>query len=282
MGTLLRIKTSVILLSLLAGCAGLPPGSLSLTDSLLSEARQAIDAGDLATALVKLRQLQSMDARSGDVLRLSARLHEQLGDTASLQAVHLQILENNPQDVQSLVWLGLQALRSSKLNVAADYLQQALTLDPYQWQALNGLGVIADNESRSMDAQIYFQRGLALIPGHPKLTANLGWSKVLTGELEEAEKLLRDALRTAPDVLATRSNLAWCIALQGRYEHALDLYAELYGQATAFNNVGYAAALRGDTLIAQHYLQQAISSRPSFYTKAANNLARIAPARIQR
>jgi len=111
--------------------------------------------------------------------------------------------------------------------------------------------------------------------GHPKLTADLGCSKVMPGELQEAEILLQDALKTASDVATTRSNLAFCIALQGRYDQALQIYTDLYGQSTAFNNVGYAAMLRGDKEIAGTYLQQAISSRPSFYAKAAKNLARV-------
>jgi Flp pilus assembly protein TadD len=272
-----------ILLLLLAGCAATPAGpSQSAAAILLAETELALNAGDLATAMAKLRRLQSVDPANRDGLRLSARLYAQIGDTAAQQEVTARILEHDPQDVQALAWLGLSALRSSQLTVAADYLQQVVAIDPFHWQALNGLGVIADAEGRPADAQIHYRQGLALIPGHPKLTANLGWSKVLSGELQEAEILLQNALKTAPDVIATRSNLAFCVALQGRYDQAMQMYTTLYGEATALNNVGYAAMLRGDDKVAETYLQQAISSRPSFYAKAAKNLARVGSSSLQR
>lgn len=270
------LRINFLLALLLAGCTTMPAGTVqSEADLILAETELAMNKGDLATALVKLRRLQSIDPVNRDGLRLSARLYAQIGDTAAEQLATEQILEHDPRDVQALAWLGLSALRSGQLSVAADYLQQVVTIDPYHWQALNGLGVIADAEGRPADAQVYFRRGLAIIPGHPKLTANLGWSKVLAGELAEAEVLLQDSLKTAPDVLATRSNLAFCIALQGRYEQAMEIYTALYGEATASNNVGYAAMLRGDDKVAETFLQQAISSKPSYYAKAAKNLARI-------
>ena len=270
------LRINFLLSLLLAGCTTMPAGTVqSEADLILAETELAMNKGDLATALVKLRRLQSIDPVNRDGLRLSARLYAQIGDTAAEQLATEQILEHDPRDVQALAWLGLSALRSGQLSVAADYLQQVVTIDPYHWQALNGLGVIADAEGRPADAQVYFRRGLAIIPGHPKLTANLGWSKVLAGELAEAEVLLQDSLKTAPDVLATRSNLAFCIALQGRYEQAMEIYTALYGEATASNNVGYAAMLRGDDKVAETFLQQAISSKPSYYAKAAKNLARI-------
>jgi len=278
----LRINSFILLVLLVTGCAAIPAGSSqSETDSLLAQTELALNAGDLATALVKLRALQGIDPANPDGLRLSARFYAQIGDTEAQQLVTAQILEQNPHDVQALAWLGLSALRSGQLTVAAAYLQQVAAIDPFQWQALNGLGVIADAEGRSADAQFYFRQGLAVIPGHPKLTANLGWSKVLSGELQEAEVLLQDALKTAPDVLATRSNLAFCIALQGRYDQARQMYTTLYGEATALNNVGYAALLRGEREVAETYLQQAISSRPSFYAKAAENLALIESSSLQ-
>ena len=278
----LRTSSFILLTVLFAGCATTPAGLLqSEADSLVAETEQALSIGDLPTALVKLRALQTIDSANPDGLRLSARLYAQIGDTEAQQLATAQILEHNPKDVQALVWLGLSALRAGQLIVAEDYLQQAIAVDPRHWQALNGLGVIADAEGRPVDAQVYFQTGLAVIPGHPKLTANLGWSKVMSGELQEAEILLQDALKTAPDVVATRSNLAFCIALQGRYDQALQIYTDLYGQSTAFNNVGYAAMLRDDNEIAAIYLQQAISSRPSFYAKAAKNLARIESYSLQ-
>jgi len=274
--SILRINSFIILLLLFAGCVALPAEPVQgEAEALLAEAELALNAGDLATALVKLRRLQSTEPANREGLRLSARLYGQIGDTASQQLVTAQILEQAPHDVQALAWLGLSALRSGQHTVAADYLHRVVSIDPFHWQALNGLGVIADAEGRFGDAQAYFQRGLAVIPGHPKLTANLGWSKVLAGDLQEAEILLQDALKTAPDVLATRSNLAFCIALQGRYDQAMQIYTALYGEATAFNNVGYAAMLRADDRAAQIYLQRAISSKPSFYAKAAENLARV-------
>ncbi len=272
----LRINSFILTTLLFAGCATLPAApSHTEVDALLSETELALNAGDLASALVKLRRVQGLDPDNRDGLRLSERLYAQIGDTAAQQLATAQILKHDPHDVQALAWLGLSALRNGQLTVAAEYLQQVVLIDPFHWQALNGLGVIADTEGRPSEAQVYFQRGLAHIPGHPKLTANLGWSMVLSGDLQKAEVLLQDSLKTAPEVLATRSNLAFCIALQGRYEQAMQIYTDLYGEATAFNNVGYAAMLRGDSEVAETYLQQAISRRPSYYAKAAKNLARI-------
>jgi Flp pilus assembly protein TadD len=266
----------LLIVLLFAGCASAPHGAPA-ADILTTrmEAAAALNAGDLPTALVSLRSLQARGDTSVETLKLTARLHTQTGDAEALYRVNEQIIAQDPSELQSLTLLGIAAVRRGELAIAAEYLQRAVVVDPRHWPAHNGLGVIADKEHRFADAERHFKRALEILPGHPRLIGNMGWSKLLSGQLEEAQALLEQALLLAPEEKITRSNLALSLALQGHYERARSLYTELYGEAAAANNLGYAAMVRGDDAAAAAFLRDAIHARASFYTRAANNLARV-------
>lgn len=266
--------------TLLIMCFALLSGCVSINDvpetpdasTLMVQAEQAMDSGDLDTARYSLGQLLQSSPRDVEALQLLLRLHTMIDNEEGQRAVADQLLELRPRHGQSLERLGLLALAHGQLQAAADYLGEAVTAEPERWAAWNGLGIVADSQRKHDDAKNYFLRGLDVMPGHPRLTANLGWSRLLAGQTQEAEQLLRESAKNAPDDLTTRSNLAFCIALQGRYTEAMRLYEELYGKSVAANNVGYAALLRQDDESASRYFRDALQLEPSFYRKAANNL----------
>jgi Flp pilus assembly protein TadD len=243
-----------------------PPVDLALVE-------QALDEGDLAAAQVNLRHIRERNADDLQILGLMARLLAVTESDQALNEVVQQILTVDPENAFGLEQLGLLRLAEGRLMSASSYLTLAVAIDPKRWQAWNGLGIIADAETRYQDAHDSFERALALVPGHPKVMANLGWSRLLDADYEAAESLLRESLEMAPDSMTTRSNLAFAIALQGRYAEAMTLYERLYDRPTAANNVGYAALVRGDDQDARKYLELALELKPTYYRRAANNLA---------
>jgi Flp pilus assembly protein TadD len=257
---------------LLSACATVSELPSAPAD-LRAEAEQALDEGDLATALSKLRQTYAFDPQNVETLRLLARLYDVSNSPADRQQVLQQIVTLDNANAFGFEQLGLLTLSSDNPTQAKTYLQIAHALEPERWMTLNGLGVIADAQELFEEAESFFNKALIIVPGHPQVIANLGWSKLLSGELEAAESLLKESLQIEPDSLTTRSNLAYSIALQGKYEEALALYESLYDKSVAANNVGYAALSRGDLRIARSYLGDAIDLNPSYYRKAVNNLS---------
>lgn len=271
----LTFKTFVLLALLLGGCASVPQENPADIAGLRAQAAQALERGDMSRALSLLREALRSDPNDLDSLRQAERLFGRLGDKAGQREAAQRIAALSPQDPAALERLGLLALEQGRLREAAGYLNGAAEGDASRWEAWNGLGVIADVEGRYEEARAHFRIALALVPGHPKILANLGWSHLLDGDYTTAESLMRQSLETAPDSRVTRSNLAFCLALQGRYAEAKRRYAELYGEAVAANNVGYAALLRRDGEGARNHLQSAMHLKPSFYRKAAANLRQL-------
>lgn len=261
---------------LLTGCTTVSEIPDVANDStLLMQAELAMDSGDLGAALEHINKLLQSNPDDVRGLQMLLSLHTANNNVQGQRASARKLLELRPRHGQSFERLGLLALAGGRLELAADFLEEAVAVDPDRWAAWNGLGVVADAQARYDDAQNYYLRGLQIIPGHPRLIANLGWSNLLSGHVQEAEHLLRESAKNAPNDLTTRSNLAFCVALQGRYQEAVHLYENLYGKSVAANNVGYAALLRDDIEIASHYFKEAMRLEPSFYRRAANNLQQV-------
>jgi Flp pilus assembly protein TadD len=91
------------------------------------------------------------------------------------------------------------------------------------------------------------------------------------GEFAEAERAFAEAFALDKSSPVVATNLRLAIAMQGRYEEALAGIAPA-AEPDAFNNVGYAALVRGDLPTADRYLRRAVELSPTYHNEAHDNL----------
>ncbi|MBL4820401.1 MAG: hypothetical protein JKY98_05340, partial [Gammaproteobacteria bacterium] len=115
----------LLILVFLAGCASVPEG-ISNPDILRDQARQALDEGDLPTALTKLRQSQSLEQNNVDTLRLSARLYTLMGNPLAQRRVIQLLLSVDPSNAYALEQLGLLELKSGQFLKSENYFELSL------------------------------------------------------------------------------------------------------------------------------------------------------------
>ena len=100
---------------------------------------------------------------------------------------------------------------------------------------------------------------------------NRGYSLLVQDKTREAVADLIAALAKDPGLAAARTNLRIALAFEGSYDRAAMTGAG-EDRAAVLNNIGLAAAMRGDYAMAEKYLNEAMSLRGQFYNRAAENL----------
>lgn len=130
---------------LLTGCASMNDvAEAPDASTLLGQAEQAMDSGDLGAARNSLGQLLLSNPRDVKALQMLLRLHTTNDNEEGQRTVAGELLELRPRHGQSLERLGLLALANGQLQAAADYLEEAVAAEPERWAAWNGLGIVAD------------------------------------------------------------------------------------------------------------------------------------------
>jgi Flp pilus assembly protein TadD len=175
------------------------------------------------------------------------------------------------QRVAALTGMGTVELYRGEIEAAERSFRRALDLDERAAEAWNGLAQSLDRQDRRGEAKTAARRAVRLAPQWQAARNNLGLILLHEGELAEAERHFAEAHALAPDVEVVANNLRLAIAMQGRYEEALAGIAPA-AEPDAFNNVGYAAIVRGDLATADRYLRRAVEASPSFHEQAHDNL----------
>jgi Flp pilus assembly protein TadD len=150
-------------------------------------------------------------------------------------------------------------------------LQAAVGEDPKAWRAWNALGSEYDRRHEWGNAEAAYSDAISASGGAAIVLNNRGFSRLSQKKLDLAISDFVAALQKKPDLAPARANLRLAIAMQGEYERAIN-GAVAADQATALNNAGYAAMLRGDYDKAKELFTRAMSAKGGYYSLAAANL----------
>jgi len=144
-------------------------------------------------------------------------------------------------------------------------------LDASQWRAWNALGGEYDRRQDWASAEDAYAHALTTSNRDAIVLNNRGFSRVLQNRLDDGIADLVAALQKKPDLSAARTNLRLAMGLKGDYDRALAAGPQ-EDKAALYNNVGYAAMLRGDQARATELFNKALTERSEFYGRASNNL----------
>jgi tetratricopeptide (TPR) repeat protein len=142
--------------------------------------------------------------------------------------------------------LGAALIGKGRFAEAADYLREAVQLQPGYAKAHNGLGVALAGLGLLADSEDAYRRSLALSPGYGRARYNLANNLAKQGRTDEAIASYRQALAVDPDSSEAHFNLANLLSGAGRGAEGIRHYREALRLEPAshdvMNNLAWAIA----------------------------------------
>jgi tetratricopeptide (TPR) repeat protein len=158
----------------------------------------------LAMAPLQSHQLE-IHYYLGEALNRRDRYEEAAQQLAEVLAVH-------PDDVSSLVQLGIARARQGKPDEAAHAFSEALRIQPNDPAAHDNFGNLLAQQGRYAEAVRQFELALQAKPDNAAAHNNLALSLRKLGRGGDSISQFKEAIRLQPDFLAALNNLAWTLA----------------------------------------------------------------------
>ena len=228
--------------------------------------KRYVDAGDL------LNKAQIDGVKSVRLDRLRGEVLLATGHFAEAVAQLRPITTDPTEGAKALECEGLALSIMGKSDQAFAALKSATSADKTLWRAWNGLGREYDLRHDWKESKAAYAEALAAPGANSAIVLNnRGYSYLLQNEPDQAIPDFVSALAKDPALAAARTNLRIAMAVQGHYDRAAVTGAG-DDRAAVLNNVGLAAAVRGDYREAEKLLQEAIDAKGANYERAFDNL----------
>ncbi len=255
----------------------------SLQETQAKQAKESVEKRDYVKALTIYNQLVAdhPDNRAyqlglADSLRLK-------GEVAKAQDVYSKLVDASKTGDKD--WLdamegrGLSHVQQGNFDEAVKAFTLVLNQDGTRWRSINGLAVALALTGRSKEAMEYYKVALQLSNNNVAVLNNMGLSLAFEGKVKQAYAPLEQASNSLAKGSAERQqvdlNLALVYGLGGRTTAAEKTLKPYLVQAAIYNNLGVYAMLANDKAEAQKYLKKALSSSPTHYQRAWENLQKL-------
>jgi len=194
------------------------------------------------------------------------RLHKD-GKLSQAESAIRAILDEQPNNPQALLSLGIIARQSGKLVAAAELMERVTRIAPTYPQAFNNLGGVYLALARLDDAIAQYSKAVELRPDYAEALYNLGMTLRMTGECEKALDSLRACAQLTPRRADLHYEIAQCqmslgnkLHAQIAYRVALDIDPDHIG---ARDGVGRLLGFMGRYGDAINEFRQALASTPN-------------------
>jgi predicted TPR repeat methyltransferase len=160
-----------------------------------------------------------------ELLALGLELHKtaRLGEA---ERAYRAVLENNPEHVDALHFLGLLLHQAGFEKEGLELVQKAVGICPGYADAQSNLGNLLRAQGRQEEAANAYRRAIEANPRHAHALNNLGVILKDMGELDQAMATFRRALELAPASGDAHFNLGNLLLLKGREEEAIIEYRQ--------------------------------------------------------
>jgi tetratricopeptide (TPR) repeat protein len=240
--------------------------------------REALKAGDLATANELLTIVAPLVTGQADVYLLLGEAHQQANDTAQALVAYANAVNMSPElmderadEIDALSQQGLEksqmALDAGDLATAAQISEALVTLLPDEPKAHFLLGNIYNQANRFEQAIEQYQTVLRLDPDSASAHTNMGVVHYKTGDLETAIREYQAALQIEPDDAETHYLLGAAYIQteqlergKTEFEAALALDDQL---APSYIGLGNVYLLQGDLERAREMSERAVVLSPN-------------------
>jgi len=208
--------------------------------------------------------------------------HQRSGNLQQAEQIYRQIVAADPNHADAWSLLGTLAQQAGRHDLALEYLQQALNIQPDSPIYLFHVAASSESLDRLDQAEAYYRRALAIAPNFAEAHYNL--SNLLRHQGKKVEMLarLRDAVRLKPTLVVALNNLGNALGEIGDFAESVVCYREACRlqpqRAEGFANLGNALLQIGEPEQAAHCFQRAIQLRPDDfegYYNLANALRKL-------
>lgn len=277
---------------LLSGCAVEPPldmgkelGKLegpkpgSVDSALESQAKQAKDSGNFASAAQTYKQLADKNPSKREYALGLAESLRHAGDDQGAVRVLSDFLVANPGDPSALELRGMCQMNLGNLGDAQRDLEEVTKADNTRWRTLNALGILSTIKNELPQAVEYYDQALMSNPGNISAQNNKGLALAMQGKLNDAIETMttaRQRMRAdSPDVRQVDMNLALIYAIAGKLDDAEATASRHLTKAALYNNMGVFSDLARNPSMARSYLNMALTQSPTYYERAWKNLSAV-------
>lgn len=166
--------------------------------TLISAAKAALGAGDLAAAETALRLILQADAGDGDALMLLGIVAARAGKPEPAILLFEQVIARYGEQPAVLANLAAALQAAGRHHDAVARARAALRLQPDMIEAWNALGNALVEAGEAGEGAAALARAVALRPDHPELWNSLGSALAIAGRVPAAVAALRRALGLQP------------------------------------------------------------------------------------
>jgi tetratricopeptide (TPR) repeat protein len=239
---------------------------------IADQARQALDEKRYVDAANLLEKAKVDNISSPRLNLLTGELMLARGQIANAREIFHSLTGDPVERPRALEGEGLAQSLLGKSDEALADLKMATTLDKTLWRAWNGLGREYDMRKDWKQSQAAYAQALAAPGANAAIVLNnRGYSHLLQKQNDLASADFVAALDKDPALAAARTNLRITMAIEGHYDRA-SVTGVGDDRAAVLNNVGLAAAIRGDYDQAAKLLNAAIEAKGKYYERATDNL----------
>lgn len=219
----------------------------------VEEARAAMDAGDLVSALDLVSDAASLDPDSPEVLELRGMVYVDLDRLEEARFAFETLLEKYPRHPDGWLKLGNVALQQKQFQEAVEHYQQQIDVAPseFAWYnmslaytELNDLSAARSALERSISVNPDYANGYAALadlsekegefaealeyarvasekrPGEVRMKEKLGFMLLRNGQNEEAARILQSVVEEKPWDYQSRYNLGQALQRLGHASEA--------------------------------------------------------------
>ena len=228
--------------------------------------------GNLAVAYVKYEKALKGEPGCARLMykRGLALLLGRLEDQA-IQAFK-DVVAVDPEYALAYAGLGQAYFQKKNYIDARRCFSEAVSLNAGLWRSFLFLGVIDDYEGKHGQAIVEYSRAISIKDDKGSLYNNMGVSYIMMGRYEEAIEAIRMAIGKGYTEKRAYNNLGVALSKAGRYGEAVEAFREGGDLAQAYNNLGCVYLSQGDKVNARKSFRRAIQVKPTFYTRADQNL----------
>ena len=167
--------------------------------------------------------------------------------------VYLRAITIQPRDFDTNLNLSACYFQLGKYDLAEQYCQNAVHLNPRSPHAYSNLGIIYDSQNRLWEAIKAYKDSLELDSNQPEILLNLGSTYMRQNRLNDALRIFKIASRRAPGRASPHEQMGVCHYHMGNYPKALECYEKAISL-----NPNSAVAYRGAGVV---YITQYVMDR---------------------
>jgi tetratricopeptide (TPR) repeat protein len=169
-----------------------------------------------------MSNLQSQTYEISQALEIG-KAHLQVGRLLEAKVVFRQILEADSNNPIALSMMGLVAYRDGEREIALEFINEAIAINPSIAEAHDNLGIVLLDIGNLNNAIISFQNAIAIKPNFANAHFNLGTAFQRLGQQESAITCFRKSLGLTPENAKANihAQLGYALNALGKKQEAL-------------------------------------------------------------